>query len=254
MEHVMPRKTVYVVATCDTKQAELEDVKPLIAVRDIPVVIVDVSTKVGGSGADIPSAAVARQHPDGQQAAFTGDRGQAIAAMAVAPACFLLSRRDIGGVIGLGGSRGTALVAPAMCALPIGSLGAIGWPGAIAWPGAIGWPGADRSRACWRPPYVFNPGDVRAMAEAGADILVAHMGLATGGSIGASTAVTLDDCVERINAIAEAGRRVRPDILLLCHGGPIAQPEDAQYILARCHRPRDSPGRPAWNVCRVKRR
>jgi predicted TIM-barrel enzyme len=83
-------------------------------------------------------------------------------------------------------------------------------------------------------PYVFNPDEARAMAAAGADILVAHMGLTTGGGIGASTAMTLDDCVAQINAIAEAGRRVRPDILLLCHGGPIAQPEDAQYILARC--------------------
>jgi predicted TIM-barrel enzyme len=83
-------------------------------------------------------------------------------------------------------------------------------------------------------PYVFNPDEARAMAAAGADILVAHMGLTTGGAIGASTAMTLDDCVAQINAIAEAGRRVRPDILLLCHGGPIAQPEDAQYILARC--------------------
>jgi predicted TIM-barrel enzyme len=72
------------------------------------------------------------------------------------------------------------------------------------------------------------------MAEAGADILVAHMGLTTGGAIGASTALTLDDCVERINAIGKAGRAVRPDILLLCHGGPIAEPEDAQYVLARC--------------------
>jgi predicted TIM-barrel enzyme len=83
-------------------------------------------------------------------------------------------------------------------------------------------------------PYVFNPDDARAMAAAGADILVAHMGLTTGGAIGGTTAMTLDDCVERINAIAEAGRLVRPDILLLCHGGPIAQPEDAQYILAGC--------------------
>ena len=83
-------------------------------------------------------------------------------------------------------------------------------------------------------PYVFNPDEARAMAAAGADILVAHMGLTTGGAIGASTAMTLNDCVERINAIAEAGRLVRPDILLLCHGGPIAQPEDAQYILTHC--------------------
>ena len=83
-------------------------------------------------------------------------------------------------------------------------------------------------------PYVFNPDDARAMAQAGADILVAHMGLTTGGSIGATTSVTLDDCAGRINAIAEAARRERPDIILLCHGGPIAQPEDAQYILSRC--------------------
>jgi predicted TIM-barrel enzyme len=83
-------------------------------------------------------------------------------------------------------------------------------------------------------PYVFNPDEARAMAEAGTDILVAHMGVTTGGAIGASTALTLDDCVERINAIGEAGRAVRPDILLLCHGGPIAEPADAQYVLARC--------------------
>jgi predicted TIM-barrel enzyme len=83
-------------------------------------------------------------------------------------------------------------------------------------------------------PYVFTPDDARAMAQAGADILVAHMGLTTGGSIGATTSMTLDDCVARINAIAEAGRAVRSDIILLCHGGPIAEPNDAQYILARC--------------------
>ncbi|HVE22299.1 MAG TPA: phosphoenolpyruvate hydrolase family protein [Acidocella sp.] len=83
-------------------------------------------------------------------------------------------------------------------------------------------------------PYVFTPDDARAMAQAGADILVAHMGLTTGGSIGATTSMTLDDCVARINAIAAAGRAVRSDIILLCHGGPIAEPNDAQYILARC--------------------
>jgi predicted TIM-barrel enzyme len=83
-------------------------------------------------------------------------------------------------------------------------------------------------------PYVFNPDDARAMAGAGADILVAHMGLTTGGAIGAGTALTLDDCVGRIDAIAEAGRSVRPDIIVLCHGGPIAEPEDARHILSRC--------------------
>jgi predicted TIM-barrel enzyme len=83
-------------------------------------------------------------------------------------------------------------------------------------------------------PYVFNPDEARAMAEAGADILVAHMGLTTGGSIGAGTALSLDDCIDRVNAIAAAGRSVRSDIILLCHGGPIAEPDDAQYVLSRC--------------------
>jgi predicted TIM-barrel enzyme len=83
-------------------------------------------------------------------------------------------------------------------------------------------------------PYVFCPEEARAMAEAGADILVAHMGLTTGGSIGAATSLSLDDCVERIAAIGAAGRGVRPDIILLCHGGPIAEPADAAYILSRC--------------------
>ena len=83
-------------------------------------------------------------------------------------------------------------------------------------------------------PYVFNPDEATAMTEAGADIVVAHMGLTTGGAIGAATALTLDDCVRRIDAIADAARRVRPDVILLCHGGPIAMPEDAAYILDRC--------------------
>lgn len=83
-------------------------------------------------------------------------------------------------------------------------------------------------------PYVFDPDQAVAMAEAGADILVAHMGLTTSGTIGARTAKSLDECVVEINAIAEAGRRVRSDLLVLCHGGPIAEPEDAAYILERC--------------------
>ena len=91
-----------------------------------------------------------------------------------------------------------------------------------------------RAKDLLTTPYVFNPDEARAMAEAGADILVAHMGLTTGGSIGASTALSLDDCVERVNAIGDAGRRVRPDIILLCHGGPIAEPDDARYMLSRC--------------------
>jgi predicted TIM-barrel enzyme len=83
-------------------------------------------------------------------------------------------------------------------------------------------------------PYVFTPEEARAMTAAGADIVVAHMGLTTGGTIGAATALTLQDCVERIEAIAAAARGVRGDVILLCHGGPIATPEDAQFILTRC--------------------
>ncbi len=84
-------------------------------------------------------------------------------------------------------------------------------------------------------PYVFTPEDARAMAQAGADVLVPHMGLTTKGSIGAQTALTLDDCVERIQAMHDAARTVNPDILVLCHGGPIAEPEDATYVLSRTH-------------------
>ncbi|MGJ4857698.1 phosphoenolpyruvate hydrolase family protein [Labrys sp. La1] len=83
-------------------------------------------------------------------------------------------------------------------------------------------------------PYVFNADDARAMAKAGADIIVAHMGLTTGGSIGADTALTLEGCVGEINAIAAAAREASPDIIVLCHGGPIAEPEDARFILANC--------------------
>jgi predicted TIM-barrel enzyme len=80
-------------------------------------------------------------------------------------------------------------------------------------------------------PYVFSAGDATAMAEAGADIIIVHMGLTTGGSIGAQTALKLIDCPALIDAWAEAAKRVRPDILVLCHGGPIAMPADAQYVL-----------------------
>lgn len=83
-------------------------------------------------------------------------------------------------------------------------------------------------------PYVFDERQAVDMTAAGADILVAHMGLTVGGSIGAESALTLDDCVTRVNAIAAAGRSVRDDVLVLCHGGPIAMPEDADFILRRC--------------------
>ena len=93
---------------------------------------------------------------------------------------------------------------------------------------------AARAKDLLTTPYVFNPDEAGAMAAAGADIIVAHMGLTTGGAIGASTALSLDDCIGHVTAIGEAARRVRPDIILLCHGGPIAEPEDAQYVLKHC--------------------
>ena len=82
-------------------------------------------------------------------------------------------------------------------------------------------------------PYVFTPEDARAMAEAGADVLVPHMGLTTGGAIGAETARTLDECVELVQAMHDAAVAESPDVLVLCHGGPIAEPEDAAYVLER---------------------
>ena len=82
-------------------------------------------------------------------------------------------------------------------------------------------------------PYVFTPDEARAMAEAGADVLVPHMGLTTKGTIGATTAKTLDESVELVQAMHDAAKEVDPDILVLCHGGPIAGPEDAAYILER---------------------
>ncbi|HEY7400245.1 MAG TPA: phosphoenolpyruvate hydrolase family protein [Actinomycetota bacterium] len=82
-------------------------------------------------------------------------------------------------------------------------------------------------------PYVFDPDDARAMSAAGADVLVAHMGLTTGGSIGAETGKTLDDSVELIQAIRDAAIEVNPDVIVLCHGGPISEPSDAAYVLQR---------------------
>jgi predicted TIM-barrel enzyme len=87
-------------------------------------------------------------------------------------------------------------------------------------------------------PYVFSEENARDMAKAGADIIVCHLGLTTGGAIGARTALKLEDCVPLIDAWAEAARKVNPDVLVLCHGGPIASPEDAAFVLEaakRCH-------------------
>lgn len=82
-------------------------------------------------------------------------------------------------------------------------------------------------------PYCFDPDEAKAMAKAGADVIVAHMGLTTKGSIGASTAVTLEDAPKKVQAIADAARRVKKDVIILCHGGPISMPEDAEYVLQR---------------------
>lgn len=80
-------------------------------------------------------------------------------------------------------------------------------------------------------PYCFNPDEAAAMAQAGADILIPHCGLTTKGSIGAETAVSLAQAAQDVQAMHDAARRINPEILVLCHGGPIAEPEDAQYIL-----------------------
>ena len=83
-------------------------------------------------------------------------------------------------------------------------------------------------------PYVFSEADAQAMAQAGADIVVCHLGLTTGGTIGAETALQLADCVQPIRAYAAAARAVNPEVLVLCHGGPIATPDDARWILQQC--------------------
>ncbi|EFM44075.1 phosphoenolpyruvate hydrolase family protein [Corynebacterium accolens] len=80
-------------------------------------------------------------------------------------------------------------------------------------------------------PYAFDEDQAKELAKAGADVLVPHMGLTTSGTIGAKTALTLEDAAKKVQSLADAARSVNPEILVLCHGGPIANPEDAQYIL-----------------------
>jgi len=82
-------------------------------------------------------------------------------------------------------------------------------------------------------PYAFNPDEGEQMAAAGADIVVAHMGLTTKGSIGATTALNLEDSVERVQAICDAARGANPEVIVLCHGGPISMPEDAEFVLQK---------------------
>jgi predicted TIM-barrel enzyme len=82
-------------------------------------------------------------------------------------------------------------------------------------------------------PYAFSPEEGRLMAEAGADTIVAHMGLTTKGTIGAKTAISLEDTPSRVQAIADAARAVNPDVIVLCHGGPLSEPDDVRYVLQR---------------------
>jgi predicted TIM-barrel enzyme len=87
-------------------------------------------------------------------------------------------------------------------------------------------------------PYVFSEENARDMARAGADVVVCHLGLTTGGAIGARTALTLEKCVPLVNAWGAAAREVNPEVIVLCHGGPVATPQDAAWILERaksCH-------------------
>ncbi len=92
---------------------------------------------------------------------------------------------------------------------------------------------AAREKDLLTTPYAFNPKEAHAMAAAGADIVVAHMGLTTGGDIGAETALDLDQCVTAIDEMADAARSANPKVIVLCHGGPISMPEDAQYVLGQ---------------------
>jgi predicted TIM-barrel enzyme len=83
-------------------------------------------------------------------------------------------------------------------------------------------------------PYVFNADEAREMTKAGADLIVCHLGLTTGGDVGAATAFTLEDCVPLIDEWAAAALSIRKDVIVLCHGGPISMPQDAEFILSRC--------------------
>jgi predicted TIM-barrel enzyme len=98
--------------------------------------------------------------------------------------------------------------------------------------------GKARARGMLTTPYVFSPEDATAMAGAGADIVVCHLGLTTGGAIGAETALKLEDCPALVDAWAEAALRIKPDTIILVHGGPVAMPADAEFIMqntSACH-------------------
>lgn len=116
----MPSNRIYIAGTCDTKGRELAYVTELVRAAGVPAVLVDLSTRAGARGADVAAEQVAAHHPDGASAVFAADRGEAIGAMATAFTRFIAARDDVGGLLGLGGSGGTALVTAAMRALPIG--------------------------------------------------------------------------------------------------------------------------------------
>lgn len=97
----------------------------------------------------------------------------------------------------------------------------------------VQWIAAAHEAGVLTTPYVFDQTQARQMTDAGADIVVAHMGLTTGGTIGAKTALTLDESVNRVRAIATMAKTLRRDVIVICHGGPISAPEDAQYVLDR---------------------
>jgi uncharacterized protein (UPF0261 family) len=111
----------YVIGTCDTKDAELRYLKELLDAAGVASVLVDVGTRSSGTGADVTATEVAACHPQGADAVFSDDRGAAIAAMADALCAFMATRSDVAGVIGAGGSGGTALLSPALRALPVGT-------------------------------------------------------------------------------------------------------------------------------------
>ena len=113
-------RKAYIIGTCDTKAPELRYVRDLIRAAGVETVLVDIGTRGDGGAADCTPAEVAAHHPDGPAAVFVSDRGQAVAAMATALARFIRTRDDVGGVLGLGGSGGTAMVTPAMQALDVG--------------------------------------------------------------------------------------------------------------------------------------
>ena len=117
----MAHGRIYVAGTCDTKGDELRYVKGLIEAAGVPAVLVDLGTKGEGGPADVAATEVAAHHPEGPGAVFSGDRGRAVSAMAVAFERFIRSRDDVAGLIGLGGSGGTALVTAGMRALPVGT-------------------------------------------------------------------------------------------------------------------------------------